>query len=57
MKMTVEQAIQLVKEVGVTVSVLAYFIYRDYKFMNKLDSTMDVIKEYIKEERGEKHGK
>lgn len=57
MKMTVETAIQLVKEVGVTVSVLAYFIYRDYKFMNKLDNTMDVIKEYIKEERGEKHGK
>lgn len=57
MKMTVEQAIQLVKEVGVTVSVLAYFIFRDYKFMSKLDSTMDVIKEFITEERGEKHGK
>lgn len=47
--MTFEQGIQLVKELGVTVAVLAYFIYRDYKFMNKLDSTLDVIKEFLKE--------
>lgn len=46
--MTFEQGIQLVKELGVTVAVLAYFIYRDYKFMNKLDSTLDVIKEFLK---------
>lgn len=48
--MTLEQGIQIVKEVGVTVAVLAYFIFRDYKFMSKLDSTLDVIKEYIKKE-------
>ena len=46
--MTFEQGIQLVKELGVTVAVLAYFIYLDYKFMNKLDSTLDVIKEFLK---------
>lgn len=46
--MTFEQGIQLIKELGVTVAVLAYFIYRDYKFMNKLDSTLDVIKEFLK---------
>ena len=31
--MTFEQGIQIVKELGVTVAVLAYFIFRDYKFM------------------------
>lgn len=53
--MNFEQAIQLVKELGVTVAVLAYFIYRDYKFMSKLDSTLDVIKEFVKdrEKKGE----
>lgn len=49
--MSLEQIIQLVKELGVTISVLAYFIYRDWKFMSKLDSTLDVIQSYIKEER------
>ena len=45
--MTLEAAIQLIKELGVTVSVLAYFIYRDYKFMSKLDSTLDIIQTFI----------
>lgn len=54
--MTFEQGIQLVKELGVTVAVLAYFIYRDYKFMNKLDSTLDVIKEFLKERGNNKNG-
>lgn len=47
--MSFEQGVQLVKELGVTVAVLAYFIFRDYKFMNKLDSTLDVIKEFVKD--------
>ena len=34
--MTLEAAIQLIKELGVTVSVLAYFIYRDYKMQKNL---------------------
>ena len=48
--MTLEAAIQLIKELGVTVSVLAYFIYRDYKFMSKLDSTLDIIQTFITKE-------
>ena len=51
--MTFEQGIQIVKELGVTVAVLAYFIFRDYKFMSKLDSTLDVIKEFVKERSNE----
>ena len=48
--MTLEAAIQLIKELSVTVSVLAYFIYRDYKFMSKLDSTLDIIQTFITKE-------
>lgn len=33
---------------GTTVVMLAYFIYRDLKFMQKLDATLDVITELIK---------
>lgn len=35
---------------GTTVVMLAYFIYRDLKFMQKLDATLDVITELIKRE-------
>lgn len=48
--MNLEQGIQLVKELGVTVAVLAYFIFRDYKFMSKLDSTLDIIQTFITKE-------
>ena len=47
--MSFEQGVQLVKELGVTVAELAYLIFRAYKFMSKLDSTLDVIKEFVKE--------
>ena len=51
--MEIQEMIQLFKEVGVTIVVLAYFIYRDWKFMSKLDSTLDVIKEFLKNEERE----
>jgi hypothetical protein len=35
---------------GTTVVMLAYFIYRDLKFMQKLDATLDVITDLIKRE-------
>lgn len=35
--------IQLILNAGTTVVMLAYFIYRDFKFMQKLDSTLDMI--------------
>lgn len=54
--MSLEQGIQLVKELGVTVAVLAYFIFRDYKFMSKLDSTLDVITTFIQREEKRKDG-
>lgn len=39
----------LIMNAGSTVVILAYFIYRDIKFMQKLDGTLDVIIELIKE--------
>lgn len=54
--------VNLFMNAGVTVVVLAYFIYRDYKFSEKLNSslttlndTTNLIKDLlIKEEREEK---
>lgn len=53
MEVTVmDQITQLINNVGVPVAMVIYFAWRDIKFMNKLDSTLDVIKAYIaKEER------
>lgn len=34
-------------EKGVTIAMLAYFMWRDYKFMNKLDNTLNVIKAFV----------
>ena len=45
-----EQLTTLILNSGTTVGMLAYFIYRDLKFMQKLDATLDVITELIKRE-------
>ena len=41
--------VNLIMNAGVTVVMLAYFIFRDVKFMQKLDSTLDVIMKMIEE--------
>lgn len=43
--------VQLILNAGTTVVMLAYFIYRDFKFMQKLDSTLDMIGKLL-EDRG-----
>lgn len=45
--MPVEELIRLIIDNGTTVFILAYFIYRDYKFMDKLDNTLEVIKDIL----------
>lgn len=40
--------ITMIMNAGTTVVMLAYFIYRDFKFMQKLDATLDVITNMIK---------
>lgn len=43
----------LIMNAGSTVVILAYFIYRDIKFMQKLDGTLDVIMKLIEEKERE----
>lgn len=43
--------VNLIMNAGVTVVMLAYFIFRDVKFMQKLDSTLDVILKLIEEDK------
>ena len=51
-----EQITTLLLNTGSTVVILAYFIYRDIKFMQKLESTLDVIMQLVKIERkGQTH--
>lgn len=42
--------VNLIMNAGTTVVMLAYFIYRDVKFMQKLDATLDVILKLIEED-------
>lgn len=45
--MTITEITNLFMNAGATVVILAYFIYRDVKFMQKLDSTLDIIVKMI----------
>jgi len=54
--MEVQELVNLIMNSGVTLFMLAYFIYRDKTFMQKLDSTLTVINKYLeKEERDKKN--
>lgn len=44
---TMEQIVQLVSNVGVTVVVVAYFMYRDNKFMNELQKTLTTMNDSL----------
>lgn len=48
--------VTLFMNAGSTVVILAYFIYRDLKFMQKLDGTLDVIVKLV-EEKEEEYGR
>ena len=43
--------VQLILNAGTTVVMLAYFIYRDFKFMQKLDSTLDMIGKLLEDRK------
>lgn len=51
-----ENIVNLLMNNGTAIVVLAYFIFRDYKFMQKLESTLDLISQMIKIERSQEHG-
>lgn len=46
-----EDIAKAISNYGITIIMLAYFIYRDFKFMNKLDNTLDVIKELLRKDK------
>lgn len=47
------EVVQLINNVGVPVAMLLYFVWRDAKYMSKIDSTLDVIKAFIGEKKNE----
>lgn len=50
-RLRMNEIADLILNSGTTIVMLAYFIYRDFKFMQKLDATLEVIVGLIK--RGE----
>lgn len=41
------EIVKLVMDSGTTIVILAYFIYRDFKFMNRLDTSLTVLNETV----------
>lgn len=50
---TMDWLIQMINNVGTPIAILVYFIWRDAKFMDKLDKSLDVIMSFIRETKGE----
>lgn len=48
-----DDLVTLFMNAGSTVVILAYFIYRDLKFMQKLDGTLDIIVKLIENKEEE----
>ena len=44
MKMSIEQIISVVTNNGVSIGLLLYFVYRDNKFMNTLNTTLTTLR-------------
>lgn len=42
-----EQIAQLVSNLGITVVIIAYFMYRDNKFMNELQKTLTTMNDSL----------
>lgn len=51
--MELEAIVNLIKDTGVTIGILIYFCWRDCKYMQKIDTTMDVIKAFLAKENKE----
>ena len=42
--MTIEQVISVITNNGVSIGLLLYFVYRDNKFMNTLNTTLTTLR-------------
>ena len=45
--MDVNTIVSLIKDTGVTVGILIYFCWRDAKYMDKIDATLETIKAFL----------
>jgi len=52
-----QEVVELFKDAGVTIVVLAYFMYRDIKFMTGLQSTLTTLVELVRRMDGDDNGK
>lgn len=54
-----ENIIDLIVNNGIGVACIVYFMFRDYKFVNKINETLAVVEKYIatREEHIKKGGK
>lgn len=43
----IDEIVKLIMDSGTTIVILAYFIYRDFKFMNRLDTSLTVLNETV----------
>ena len=41
--MTMDDIVNLIMNAGVTIVIIAYFIFRDYKFMSSLQTTLTTL--------------
>lgn len=53
--MGIEEIVNLLKDTGVTIGMLIYFCWRDCKYMQKIEETLDVIKAFISNEDNNKN--
>lgn len=44
---------ELIQNLGFPIAMVVYFAWRDVKYMTKLDSTLDVILQYLKRTESE----
>lgn len=42
-----DEIVKLIMDSGTTIAVLGYFIYRDFKFMSKLDTSLTILNETV----------
>lgn len=52
--MGIDEVVNLLKDTGVTIGMLIYFCWRDCKYMQKIEETLDVLKAYIVNDKKDK---
>lgn len=45
--MGLDTIVNLIKDTGVTIGILVYFCWRDAKYMDKIDATLETIKAFL----------